>query len=103
MSSLLGSVRNCDFRILGWLNDLGSGGVSLLVVGVCTDFIVNLVNDFSADSTRDWVAVFSVDDDRDGKFNRIAGSLKAGTVFCLVRVSIVDNVRSSMEFSLLFS
>ena len=86
VSSHLGSncVHNCYFRILGWVNDLGSSGVSLLVVGVCTDFIVNLVNDFSADSTCDWVALFSADDDLNGKFNRIAGSLKAGTEFCFV-------------------
>ena len=54
------------------------------MVGVCTDFIVNLVNDFSTDSTRDWVALFSVDDDLNGKFNRIAGSFKARTAFCFV-------------------
>ena len=58
------------------LDSLGSGGFSLLLVGVGTDFIVNLLNAFSADSAGDWVTLFSVDDDLDGKFDWVANSLK---------------------------
>jgi len=69
-------LLECNF------NGLGSGGFSLLLVGVGTDFIVNLLNAFSADSAGDWVTLFSVDDDLDGKFNRIADSFESrGTDF----------------------
>jgi len=69
-------LLECNF------NCLGSGGFSLLLVGVGTDFIVNLLNAFSADSAGDWVTLFSVDDDLDGKFDRIADSFESrGTDF----------------------
>jgi len=69
-------LLECNF------DSLGSGGFSLLLVGVGTDFIVNLLNAFSADSAGDRVTLFSVDDDLDGKFNRIADSFESrGTDF----------------------
>jgi len=69
-------LLECNF------DSLGSGGFSLLLVGVGTDFIVNLLNAFSADSAGDWVTLFSVDDDLDGKFDWVANSLKGwGTDF----------------------
>jgi len=63
-------LLECNF------NCLGIGGFSLLLVGVSTDFIVNLLNAFSADSAGDWVTLFSVNDDLDGKFDWVANSLK---------------------------
>jgi len=63
-------LLECNF------NCLGSGEFSLLLVGIGTDFIVNLLDAFSADSAGDWVTLLSVDDDLDGKFNWVANSLK---------------------------
>jgi len=69
-------LLECNF------NGLGSGGFSLLLVGVSTDFIINLLDAFRADSAGDWVTLFSVNNDLDGKFNRIADSFESrGTDF----------------------
>jgi len=61
----------------GNLNSLGSGGLSLGLVRVGTDFIVNFLNTFSTDSTSDNIAVFTINHILTGEFNRVAYSLKS--------------------------
>jgi len=61
----------------GNLNSLGSGGFGLLLVRVGADLIVNLLNALGTDSTGNWVALFYVNNDLDGKLNWAADSLKS--------------------------
>jgi len=61
----------------GNLNSLGSGGLSLLLVRVGADLVVNLLNALGTDSASDWVALFFVNNDLDGKLNWVADSLKS--------------------------
>merc|ERR1740128_472640 len=61
----------------GNLNSLGSGGFGLLLVRVGADFIVNLLNALGTDGTGNWVALFYVNNDLDGKLNWVADSLKS--------------------------
>jgi len=66
----------------GNLNSLGSGFFGLLLVRVCADLIINLLNALGTDSTGDWVALFYINNDLDCKFNGVADSLKSrGTNF----------------------
>merc|ERR1712008_331436 len=53
----------------GNFNSLGGGGFGLLLVRVGADFIVNLLNALGTDGTRNWVALFYVNNDLDGKLN----------------------------------
>ena len=61
----------------GNLNSLGSCSFGLLLVRVCADLIVNLLNALGTDGTGDWVALFYVNNDLDGKLNWVADSLKS--------------------------
>jgi len=61
----------------GNLNSLGSGGLSLLLVRVGADLVVNLLNALGTDSASDWVALFFVNNDLNGKLNWVADSLKS--------------------------
>merc|ERR1712013_348524 len=61
----------------GNLNSLGSGGLSLLLVRVGADLVVDLLNTLGTDSASDWVALFFVNNDLDGKLNWVADSLKS--------------------------
>jgi len=61
----------------GNLNSLGSGSFGLLLVRVCADLVVDLLNALGTDSTGDWVALFYVNNDLDGKLNWAADSLKS--------------------------
>jgi len=66
----------------GNLDGLGSGGLSLLLVRVGADLVVNFLNALGTDSTGDWVALFYINNDLDGKLNGVADSLKSwGTYF----------------------
>jgi len=61
----------------GNLNSLGSGGLSLLLVRVGADLVVDLLNALGTDSASDWVALFFVNNDLNGKLNWVADSLKS--------------------------
>jgi len=61
----------------GNLNSLGSGGLSLLLVRVGADLVVDLLNALGTDSASDWVALFFVNNDLDGKLYWVADSLKS--------------------------
>ena len=58
----------------GDLNSLGSCGFNLLLVRVGTDLVVDLLNALGTDSTCDWVALLSVNNDLDSKLNWAADS-----------------------------
>jgi len=57
------------FSLEGDLNSLGIGVLLLLLVGVGTDLILLNLDALRADSSGDGVALLSVDDLLDGKFN----------------------------------
>jgi hypothetical protein len=59
----------------GNLNSLGSCGFNLLLVRVGADLVVDLFNALGTDSTGDWVALLSVNNDLDCKLNWVADSL----------------------------
>jgi len=61
----------------GNLNSLGSGSFGLLLVRVGADLVVNLLNALGTDSTSNWVALFYINNDLDGKLNWVADSLKS--------------------------
>jgi len=61
----------------GNLDGLGSGGLSLLLVRVGADLVVDLLNALGTDGTGDWVALLFVNNDLDGKLNWVADSLKS--------------------------
>ena len=59
------------------LNSLGCCSLSLLLVRVGADLVVDLLNALGTDSTGDWVALFYINNDLDGKLNWVADSLKS--------------------------
>ena len=73
-----GDYLGVTLLLEGNLNGLGSGFLSLLLVRVGADFIVNFLNALGTDSTGDWVALFYINNDLDSKLNEVADSLKSG-------------------------
>ena len=65
------------FSLEGDLNSLGIGVLLLLLVGVGTDLILLNLDALRADSSGDGVALLSVDDLLDGKFNWGTDSLES--------------------------
>jgi len=65
----------------GNLDGLGSGGLSLLLVRVGADLVVDFLNALGTDSTGNWVALFYFDNDLDGKLNGVADSLKSWSTY----------------------
>ena len=61
----------------GNLNSLGSGSFCLLLVRIGADLVVDFLNALGTDSTSNWVALFYVNNDLDGKLNWVADSLKS--------------------------
>ena len=61
----------------GDINSLGSGGLSLGLVGVGAHLIVNLLNGLSAYGAGDFVALLLVDNLLDGQLNLFAVGLKS--------------------------
>jgi len=59
------------------LNSLGCCGLSLLLVRVGADLIVNNRDTLSTDSTGDWVALLHVNDDLGSDLNVLTDSLKS--------------------------
>jgi len=59
------------------LNSLGCCGLSLLLVRVGADLIVNNRHTLSTDSTGDWVALLHINDDLGGDLNVLTDSLKS--------------------------
>jgi len=79
LRSWLADGHHLNFAFLCECNFNGLGICSLnpLLVRVCADLIVDLLNALGTDSTGDWVALFFVNNDLDGKLNWVADSLKS--------------------------
>ena len=60
----------------GNLNGLGGGGLSLGLVGVGADLVVNLLSGLRADGSGDSVALLPVDDVLSGQLNGVADGLE---------------------------
>jgi len=78
ISSRLADSHHLGLTLLleGDLNSLGGGGLSLGLVGVGADLIVNLLSGLRADGSGDSVALLSVNDILSGQLNRLANCLK---------------------------
>jgi len=78
ISSWLADGHHLGLALLleGDLNSLGGGGLSLGLVGVGADLIVNLLSGFRADGSGDSVALLLVNNILPGQLNRVAHSLK---------------------------
>jgi len=77
-----GNHLGVTLLLKGNLNSLGSGLFGLLLVRVGADLVVNFLNALGTNSTGDWVALFYINNDLDGKLNGVADSLKSwGTNF----------------------
>jgi len=85
-----GNHLGVTLLVEGDLNSLGSCGFSLLLVRVGADLIVDLLDALGTDSTGDWVALFYVNNDLDGKLNWVADSFESrGANF-----SSFDNIKN---------
>jgi len=72
-----GNHLGVTLLVKGNLNSLGSGLFGLLLVRVGADLVVNFLNALGTNSTGDWVALFYINNDLDGKLNGVADSLKS--------------------------
>jgi len=72
-----GNHLGVTLLVEGDLNSLGSCGFSLLLVRVGADLVVDLLDALGTDSTGDWVALFYINNDLDGKLNWVADSFES--------------------------
>jgi len=72
-----GNHLGVTLLVEGNLNSLGSGSFGLLLVRVGADLVVNFLNALGTNSTGNWVALFYINNDLDGKLNGVADSLKS--------------------------
>jgi len=59
------------------LNSLGSCGLNLLLVRVCTDLIVNLLDTLSTDGSGNWVTLFDINNYLDSELNWVADGFES--------------------------